>query len=637
MIYPRAESPKAQDYFKPVEGKPADQEVAKRLEDKSDRSAIDKVELGAGRKPGQVAAGQEVVLGKEVEALQQAVEQPPQPPPATTTNAVTQRKIIRNGEIEFEVDSFDSSLVTIKKVVAEEAGFVATTNSAKLDNGKVKGTVVVRVPPDHLDTLVLKLRALGDLKRQNLTSQEISKQYADLESELRGARAMEERLLEMIKNGKGEIKDLLAAEKELANWRGRIEKVTGEINYYNNLVSLSTLSIELSERNIATAAAATEQETVNAGVETEDVEKSRAETIKSIDEAKGRIVESELKKLDAGQLAAKIVAEVPGDNAGPVMDRLKQLGTVARLEVERKQTTPTGTAPAAGARVERKDTRLVISLYNLANVAPRETTNLNLACEDVEAAYRAILSRIRETTAARVVSSNLNRAQPDQISGSINFEVKSADAGAVLNDVRSAGDVMRLDVTENADTANVTAAKRGFVVQIYSIAQVPPRRTNVLGVEARDVESAVAKAIASATSAGGRVIDSNLSKEPTGRTIARLLLEIPLAKANTVIDQLKSVGAARVERESIDSQVPEGKLSHARIEATLATPDAIVAADQGFWGSIRRGLSTSAAGLLWSLQVIIVGLCFVVPWALMLWGAWRVFKRTSGTSAPSTA
>src|SRR5438045_9542249 len=60
-----------------------------------------------------------------------------------------QRKIIRSGEMEFEIDSFDSSVAILTKITLEERGFVATINSEKLANGKVRGTVVVRVPPDH--------------------------------------------------------------------------------------------------------------------------------------------------------------------------------------------------------------------------------------------------------------------------------------------------------------------------------------------------------------------------------------------------------------------------------------------------------------------------------------------------------
>ena len=38
----------------------------------------------------------------------------------------------------------------ITKIATEESGFVASTDSQKLENGKVKGTVTLRCPPEPL-------------------------------------------------------------------------------------------------------------------------------------------------------------------------------------------------------------------------------------------------------------------------------------------------------------------------------------------------------------------------------------------------------------------------------------------------------------------------------------------------------
>ena len=65
---------------------------------------------------------------------------------------------------------------------------------------------------------------------------------------------------------------------------------------------------------------------------------------------------SNLAVLGAGSAAAYLLT-------GPVVDRLKQLGRVARLEVQRRQSTAEGSgAPIPGGRVERKDTRLMLSI-----------------------------------------------------------------------------------------------------------------------------------------------------------------------------------------------------------------------------------------------------------------------------------
>ena len=186
-----------------------------------------------------------------------------------------------------------------------KGGFVATVNSDKLANGKVRGSVVVRVPPENLDELILELRTnlgkSGELKNQRISSLDIGKEYTDLESRLKAAQAMEERLLQIIKNGKGEIKDLLAAEKQLGEWRERIEKIEGELRCYANQVALSTLKITLYEKEIEAAYGVIEREQVQMGIESDDVDKTFQAARKAVREAKGRITRSELKQPTPGQ------------------------------------------------------------------------------------------------------------------------------------------------------------------------------------------------------------------------------------------------------------------------------------------------------------------------------------------------
>ncbi len=449
------------------------------------------------------------------------------PVPTEKPAAPVRQKVIRNGTVEFEVDSFDVSLMTITKLVVENSGFVASTDSAKLPNGKTRGAVTLRVPPERLDTFVLMLRGLGDLKSQKISAQDVSKQYTDIESQLRASRAMEERLLDMIKKGNGSIKDLLAAEKELGVWREKIEKFEGEIRYYDNLISMSTLTVVLQERDIKASAASIEVETVSAGVETDDVEQARSEILKAIDEAKGRIITSDLKKLDAGQFSATIVAEVAPDRSGPVIDRLKQLGKVARLDIDRKQTTVDGTAPPMpGARVEQQPTRLTISLYNLANVAPRLTTTATLASGDVEAAYRTIMTLVEEA-GGRVVTSQLQRPQPDQVQATLQIEVPSAQAAGAQDAITALGEVISLQLSENPDTANVTTAKQGFTVRIISVAGVAARETITLQLASPDVVTAHQDLAGVAASLKAHVVQSNVTDGDGDNISAVLSLDLP--------------------------------------------------------------------------------------------------------------
>src|SRR5262249_48940455 len=142
------------------------------------------------------------------------------------------------------------------------------------------------------------------------------------------ARTMEERLLKIIKDGKGEIKDLVAAEKELGVWRTRIEEFEGEIRYYNNQIGLSTLTITLVEKEIQAPAALVENERGRLSIEVEDVDKARQAVLAALTEAKGRLTKSDMKQHAAGQLQALISFEVAPASADKVRDSLRKLGIV---------------------------------------------------------------------------------------------------------------------------------------------------------------------------------------------------------------------------------------------------------------------------------------------------------------------
>jgi glycine cleavage system regulatory protein len=575
------------------------------------------------------------------------------------------------------------------------------------------------------------LRGLGELKSQNIRSQDVGRQYYDLESRLRAARTMEERLLKIIKEGKGEIKDLLLAEKELGEWRTKIESYEGEKRYFDNQIGLSTLTVTLTEKEIRSASAVTETERVQVGLEVEDVEKAHKAALAAVAESKGRVTKSELKQLAAGQFSALIHFEVAPDASGPLRDRFKQLGTVARLDIDRVQETEgSGGKVQEGLKVRLKDTQFFVSIYNLANVSPRETVVLSLACVDAEASYKTILARI-EKAGGRVVTSSLNRQKNDQTAGTLRFEVKTVEADGVLQDVRAAGEVMRLDVSENPDTQNVTKSKRGFQVQLFGMGLVEPKETTTLTIAAKDVpaayralqealagaeariftsqlnendrqnvnaslgfdfrrdndakvtsalmaagdvltrnsgrsqdvervveskrrinltlvnlanipvrdiytiavetdpvDAAVSALEALASESKGRIINSQHTRGAGGRNVSRITIDLPLSAARGAADKVKGLGMLRVFDTTRNAQAPEGELAMGRLDVTLSNPSQLVDSESGPWARIKGGLSVGLTALSWSLTLVVVGLCFVVPVGLLGWAGMKLYRKT---------
>ena len=140
---------------------------------------------------------------------------PPLPAPAAETNRnapdeIGQRKLIRNAHADLEVVSFQDTVEKITAFAREAHGYVATSDSRKQENGKLRGDVVVKVLPDALDHFLEQLRGLGELKNQTIGTEDVSKHYFDTTARLDNARVMEQRLVEMLKKNTGKAVRSLA-------------------------------------------------------------------------------------------------------------------------------------------------------------------------------------------------------------------------------------------------------------------------------------------------------------------------------------------------------------------------------------------------------------------------------------------
>ena len=536
---------------------------------------LTRIRIGEGKTPGPVARLEQPKTPVAVEAEKpdgatpQAAPLPPRVarPVNLTAVQLAARKIIRNGTVEYEVRSFDEAYDRVWALVEEEGGIIAATNSDRLPNGKMSGNITVRVAPENLDRLVLKLRGIGELKNQQIGSTDVTKAYTDLESELRALRAMEERLILIIKSGKGQLHEILDAERQLGDYRGKIEKIEGEIRYYNNLVGLATLNIKVYEKDIRQPAAATETEAVTMAIETEDVEAKYADARKFIAEAKGRIVESELKRYEADQLNARIVCDVPQEQADHLTVELKQLGRVARLDRD-KRVCNDGTTAAPAQKIEQKDTRLMVSLYNLANIAPREVTVLTVAAGDVDGLYRKVLAAVRKEVqpekdgkpavpAGKVLSSSENGQKPELMTADIRADVRADQADAIVEMIRAVaapaegsregkGEVLASNVAVNSDTANSTSAKRGIQLRIVAFASVPPREVVNITAAATNVSELYEKMLKVAqkleTAGAVQILRNNLAEPTAGNANATLDVNLARAERTMFEDLLTEAG-----------------------------------------------------------------------------------------------
>ena len=353
---------------------------------------------------------------------------------------------------------------------------------------------------------------------------------------------------------------------------------------------------------------------------------------------KGRITKSELKQLSAGQFNATFNFEVAAESGGPIRDRLRMLGRVARLEIDRTVQTEGGTLPS-DAKPKRGDTAFLVQLYNLANVAPRETATLQVAATDVPSAYQALRDAVAKTT-GRVLVAQLNEQDRQNVSAQFEFEARRSDEGAVRAALDAAGEVLSRQVARTAESDSVTDSKVLYRVALLSAGRLKPREVMTLAVEVADVDGSATLFAAQVAEAKGRQVDAKFDRDARGGATAKVVFEVPLPAAAGLVERFKAAGTVRVSQSVRDPQATDGRYATARIHVTLTNVEAIVPDGTGLWPKVRQGLSISAAVLLTSVTWVVFGLCVVLPWAVIGFGGYRVVRRLvqpapAAPSAPS--
>jgi len=168
-------------------------------------------------------------------------------PDKSPSDAPSGPMIIRTVQLTLVTKSFEVARTRIESIVQESKGYIDQL-SVHSEPGSPKGlSAVLRIPDGKLASSLVELRKLGQPKEESQNSADITGQYIDLVARLSNARNTEQRLLTLLRDRTGNLKDVVAAEGEIARVREGIERMEAERKNFDNKVQYATVQVELSE------------------------------------------------------------------------------------------------------------------------------------------------------------------------------------------------------------------------------------------------------------------------------------------------------------------------------------------------------------------------------------------------------
>ncbi len=175
------------------------------------------------------------------------------------TASSTERMVIMNATLSLVVDSPNDVKDRITAMATEMGGYVVNSYSYKTSgaNGEdlPQATITIRVPAGRLTEAMNRIKsevkdAKLDILNEQVSGQDVTQEYTDLGSRLRNLESTEQQLLK-IQEAATTTEEVMMVFNQITQVREEIEVIKGQMQYYEESASLSSITVTLSARAVA--------------------------------------------------------------------------------------------------------------------------------------------------------------------------------------------------------------------------------------------------------------------------------------------------------------------------------------------------------------------------------------------------
>ncbi len=164
--------------------------------------------------------------------------------------ASTDRLVIKNADLQIVVEDPPAVMDAITQMAESMGGYVVSANlyQTTLEGGvKVpRASITIRVPAEKLNDALAQIKAHSDQLplREDISSQDVTSEYTDLNSRLRNLEAAEAQLQKIMEDAY-KTEDVLRVYQQLTDVRQQIEVIKGRMQYLEQSSALSSISVDL--------------------------------------------------------------------------------------------------------------------------------------------------------------------------------------------------------------------------------------------------------------------------------------------------------------------------------------------------------------------------------------------------------
>lgn len=180
-------------------------------------------------------------------------EQPPmtaQPPPPPTIDPpapAPERVLLRTADCRLEVENIAEQVKRIEALAARKTGYLGDLKWQHYSYQE-EVTMTLRVPAeDFQPTLDEILKLAISVDYQQISTQDVTEEYVDIQSRLKTKKAVRDRYEEILRTKAKTVADIFQAEEQIRRLQEEIEAQEGRLRYLSQRAALSTITLRLYE------------------------------------------------------------------------------------------------------------------------------------------------------------------------------------------------------------------------------------------------------------------------------------------------------------------------------------------------------------------------------------------------------
>jgi len=168
-----------------------------------------------------------------------------QPAPTDRGEAGVERKITQNGSLSIAVRNAEESVRIIQSIAEGMNGFVADSRVYEVSVGVKYGSITIRIPSGRFYDAFDEIKKIAEeVESESVQRQDVTEQYIDIEAHVRNLRVEEAQYTEIMKRA-FTVEDTLSVSQRLADVRGRIERLEGQLKYLSRQIDMSSISVSI--------------------------------------------------------------------------------------------------------------------------------------------------------------------------------------------------------------------------------------------------------------------------------------------------------------------------------------------------------------------------------------------------------